>query len=182
MPEMSPGFRRLCTSPAYQLVAGALGTRWVLQGRRPAGTGLEIGGGGGALAGRLLSRFPDLRLVVTDDDPEMVAVARRRLAAFGDRAVVERADATALRFPDGGIDLVLSCGMLHHVGRWPAALAEAVRVLRPGGDLLGYDVLDTGPIRRLHGATRGTPVLPAVADSLGKPPDFSGLAPCPLAH
>ncbi len=30
------------------------------------------------------------------------------------------------------------------------ALAEAVRVLRPGGLLLGYDLLDTAPARLLH--------------------------------
>jgi len=30
------------------------------------------------------------------------------------------------------------------------ALAEAIRVLRPGGLLLGYDLLDTAPVRLLH--------------------------------
>jgi SAM-dependent methyltransferase len=40
--------------------------------------------------------------------------------------------------------------MLHHVAGWPRAVAEAVRVLRPGGRLVGYDVLDTAPVRWAH--------------------------------
>lgn len=50
--------------------------------------------------------------------------------------------------------------MLDHVGAWEKALAEAVRVLRPGGPLLGYDLLDTAPTRLLHvGKGRGTGLL-----------------------
>jgi SAM-dependent methyltransferase len=50
--------------------------------------------------------------------------------------------------------------MLHHVGAREGALAEAVRVLRPGGLLLGYDLLDTAPTRLLHvGEGRDTRLL-----------------------
>jgi SAM-dependent methyltransferase len=40
--------------------------------------------------------------------------------------------------------------MLHHAVAWEEALAEALRVLRPGGRLIGYDLLDVTPIRLLH--------------------------------
>jgi SAM-dependent methyltransferase len=40
--------------------------------------------------------------------------------------------------------------MLHYVAAWEKALAEAVRVLRPGGLLIGYDLLDSTPVRLLH--------------------------------
>jgi SAM-dependent methyltransferase len=45
---------------------------------------------------------------------------------------------------------VLSFAMLHHVGRWEQALADVVRVLRPGGRLAGYDLVDTQVNRLLH--------------------------------
>ena len=46
--------------------------------------------------------------------------------------------------------------MLHHVMAWQHGAgrshpgAPPIRVLRPGGLLLGYDLLDTGPVRLLH--------------------------------
>ena len=75
---------------------------------------------------------------------------RRTLAPAGDRASVERADAAQLPFVDGRFDVVLSAAMLYHVVAWENALAEAIRVLRPGGRLIGYDLLDTAPNRLMH--------------------------------
>jgi ubiquinone/menaquinone biosynthesis C-methylase UbiE len=46
------------------------------------------------------------------------------------------ADATALPFSDGRFGAVLVCHVLHLVRDWRRALAEAVRVLRPGGVIL----------------------------------------------
>jgi ubiquinone/menaquinone biosynthesis C-methylase UbiE len=40
--------------------------------------------------------------------------------------------------------------MLHHVVDWERALAEAARVLRPEGLLVGADLLATLPARLLH--------------------------------
>lgn len=37
---------------------------------------------------------------------------------------------------------------------WAQALAEAVRVVRPGGEVVGYDLLATLPLRLLHQAER----------------------------
>ena len=62
----------------------------------------------------------------------MVATARVWLTPCADRARVRRADATDLPFPDDTFDAVVSFIMLHHVIDWEAAVAEAIRVLRPG--------------------------------------------------
>jgi len=97
------------------------------------------------MAAQLLRKFPELRMVATDYDDEMVATARRRLATFGERATVQRVDATALPFPDGRFDVVLSFAMLHHVMDWQYAVAEALRVIRPGGQFLGYDLMHAAP-------------------------------------
>ena len=147
---MSSRAKTLLTSAPYRLIARRMLLPWVLQGEQPSGEGLEIGAGSGAMTARLLAAFPDLHMVATDYDTDMVATAQRVLAPFGDRAAVERADATDLPFSDGRFALVLSAAMLHHVGAWERAVAEAVRVLRPGGVLIGFDLLDTAPIRVLH--------------------------------
>jgi SAM-dependent methyltransferase len=115
---------------------------------------LEIGAGGAAMATRLLATFPDVRLVVTGYDPDIVAAAQATLPPFKDRASTQRVAAAAVPFADGRFNLVLSFGMLHHVIDRERALAEAVRVLRPGGELVGYDLLDAAPFRLMH---RGAP-------------------------
>jgi ubiquinone/menaquinone biosynthesis C-methylase UbiE len=150
MPTMSKVESAWCRSAPWRLLAGRAILPWALQGRTPTGDVLEIGGGSGAMAAQLAARYPDIRLTVTDFDGAMVQAARERLAPFADRVAAQRADATALPFEAGSFDRVLSFIMLHHVIQWERAIAEAVRVLRPGGFLLGYDLLATGPARLVH--------------------------------
>lgn len=89
------------------------------------------------MADHLLAMCPGLRMTVTDYDEAMVGVARTRLARFADRVCAQQADATHLPFPDDRFDAVLSFIMLHHVIAWEIAVDEAIRVLRPGGVLIG---------------------------------------------
>ena len=145
MPEMSALAKAVCTSSPYRAFARLIVLPWALQGLSPSGEGLEIGSGSGAMAAQLLRKFPELRMVATDYDPDMVASAQRALASFGERANVQRVDATALPFDDRRFDIVLSFAMLHHVIDWERAVAEAVRVLRPGGQLVGYDLVHAVP-------------------------------------
>ncbi len=150
MPEMPPSAKATLTSLPYRLFARRIILPWILQDVRPTGEGLEIGAGVGAMSAQLLTLFPKFRMVATDCDTELVGMAEQVLSGFGRRASVQRADAARLPFQDGRFDLVLSAAMLHHVVDWDQALAEAVRVLRPGGRLVGYDMLDTVPIRLIH--------------------------------
>ncbi len=160
MPEMPPLARALVTSPPYRLVARRVLVPWVLQGLVPTGEGLEVGAGGGAMTAQLLTAFPSLRMVATDYDDAMVAAARRVLAPFRERAGVQRADAAGLPFGDGRFSFVVSAAMLHHVPAWESALAEAIRVLQPGGILTGYDLMDSAPARVLHfGESHDTQLL-----------------------
>jgi ubiquinone/menaquinone biosynthesis C-methylase UbiE len=104
------------------------------------------------MAAELLAAYPGVTMTVTDFDAEMVAGANRRLAAFADRTTTRQADATALPFDDGTFDVVVSWIMLHHTIEWEKALTEAIRVVRPGGHVVGYDLLSTAPVRALHQA------------------------------
>jgi ubiquinone/menaquinone biosynthesis C-methylase UbiE len=139
-----------CRSAPWRTFARRAVLPWALQGFRPEGDVLEIGAGSGAMAAELLALHPDVRLTVTDVDDQMVEAASARLSQFGDRATARYADATALPFPDSTFDAVLSWVMLHHTLEWEKALTEAIRVLRPGGQLVGYDLLSTAPLRSLH--------------------------------
>lgn len=150
MPAMSRVEAAFCRSAPWRLLAGRVVLPWALMGHRPTGRVLEIGAGSGAMAAEVLRAHPDVTLVATDVDEAMVAHARVRLAPFGERAEAQLADACALPFGDASFDTVLSWIMLHHTIRWEEALAEAVRVLRPGGWLVGYDMIDTRAGRRLH--------------------------------
>ena len=142
----------VCRSAPWGFVARHIVVPWALQGAELSGDALEVGCGSGAMAAEVLRRFPDVRLTAIDVDESMVAAARRRLGPFGDRARVRRADATALPFDDGSFDATLSFTMLHHVVDWELAVGELVRVLRPGGRLLGFDLLAdrVGRVERGH--------------------------------
>jgi ubiquinone/menaquinone biosynthesis C-methylase UbiE len=150
MPAMSRFQSAFCRSAPWRGFARRVVLPWALHGFRPDGDVLEIGAGSGAMAAELLAMYPDVRLTVTDVDGAMVDAAAARLSQFGERASARRADATALPFPDGAFDAVLSWVMLHHMLEWEKAVAEALRVLRPGGRFVGYDLLSTAPLRRLH--------------------------------
>src|SRR5437588_12346733 len=154
MPAMSPFEPAFCRSAPWRLFARRLVLPWALQGIRPRGRVLEIGAGSGAMAAELLAMFDDITMCVTDYDDAMVSAAAERLGPFGTRAECRQADANALPFSDASFDTVLSWVMLHHTMAWEKALAEAARVLRPGGVLIGYDLLASRPLELLHQAER----------------------------
>lgn len=154
MPTMSRFEAAFCRSRPWRAFARRLVLPWSLQGPRPEGHVLEIGAGSGAMAAELLAVHSEITMTVTDFDQEMVDAAAERLSRFGERVTLRQADTTALHFPDGSFDIVLSWIMLHHTVEWEKALAEAVRVVRPGGHVVGYDLLSTAPLRLLHQAER----------------------------
>jgi ubiquinone/menaquinone biosynthesis C-methylase UbiE len=150
MPAMSTLERALCRSLPWRLFTRRVVVPWAIGPTELRGDVLELGSGSGAMAEELLERYPSIRVTATDVDPAMRAAATRRLERFGDRARVQEADATQLPFSDASFDGVVSFIMLHHVIAWEDALAEASRVLRPGGMLAGYDLMRSGPNRLLH--------------------------------
>jgi len=152
MPIMPVGERVFCRTALWGVLARRAVLPWALGGVAVSGDVLEIGGGGGAMAAGLLAHYPRAQLTVIDLDPVMAGATRARIAGFGARATVRVGDATALEFDAASFDVVTSFLMLHHVGRWEAAVAEAVRVLRPGGRFVGYDLLGTAASRALHHA------------------------------
>jgi ubiquinone/menaquinone biosynthesis C-methylase UbiE len=102
--------------PLREALAGAPGRRLV-----------DIGGGTGNYARAL--RDEGWEPLVIDREPAMLAQA----AAKGLETVA--GDAQKLPLQDASVDAAMLVSMLHHVEDQPAALAEACRILRPGGRL-----------------------------------------------
>ena len=99
---------------------------------------LDAGSGTGALAFAIAPLVGEVMAV--DVVPELLTQARRRAAAFGNVTFVE-GDVTKLELPAGSFDLAASTRTLHHVSRPELAMAELVRVTRPGGLVLVVDQL-----------------------------------------
>lgn len=96
---------------------------------------LDLGCGTARGAQALRRRYRKARVVGIDIAPGMLAAARQRLWPW-QRMPLVCADAAALPFASGSVDLVYSNLMLQWCDDLPGAFAEIRRVLRPGGLLL----------------------------------------------
>lgn len=139
---------------------------------------LEIGCGTGNLTIRAKRAQPAAELIGSDPDP--LALARAERKAHGLSGIrFERAYAQELPYAEGEFDRLLSAMMLHHldIDIKKAALAEALRVLRPGGSLHIVDVggavtPDDGLVARLmlhneHAADNLGDSIPQLLRSVG---------------
>lgn len=107
---------------------------------------LELAAGTGRVTAELVRELPEAEVVATDLNPAMVEHGMLRVPG----AHWQQADAQSLPFPDRTVDLV-ACqfGVMFFPDK-PAAFAEARRVLRPGGHLVGnvWGTLDSHAFER----------------------------------
>ena len=108
------------------------------RGDRPFGL-VDVAGGTGDIAFRVVAAGgPGTRVTVCDINPEMLAVGRERAIERGldDAVAFVDGNAEALPFPDRSFDACTIAFGIRNVPRIDAALAEAYRVLKPGGRFL----------------------------------------------
>lgn len=99
---------------------------------------LDIGTGAGHVL--LLAGRKAHAAIGVDSSREMLNVARRNLFQAGLRnCQVRHADMMSLPFEDGAFSAVTASMVLHFTEHPEAAIAEAARVLRPGGRLIVID-------------------------------------------
>jgi demethylmenaquinone methyltransferase/2-methoxy-6-polyprenyl-1,4-benzoquinol methylase len=124
---MSGGLHRLWKDAAVDWLAP-----------RPGMRVLDVAGGTGDLAFRILARQRSAHVTVLDLTPSMLAEGRRRAEAqaLSPRLSWVAGDAMTLPFPNASFDAYTISFGIRNVTRPEAALAEAFRVLRRGGRLL----------------------------------------------
>lgn len=111
--------------------------------KEPFDAVLDVGCGTGAVLALLHEKYPDRRYVGLDLTPEMIEVARTKVAP-GMEFVV--GDAENLPFDEASFDAVLCSNSFHHYPNPAAFLAGALRVLRPGGRLILRDYTSSDPV------------------------------------
>lgn len=118
-------------------------------GSRPVGRLVDLGTG----TGRMLELFGGdaARAVGVDRSPEMLRLARAKLAEAVPTAELRQGDLTALPLGDGIADTVILHQVLHFVPQPGPALAEAGRLLAHGGRML---IADFAPHEREELRTR----------------------------
>ena len=140
---MEPGYRDLATRMEIQDAAESL---------------LDLGGGDGRLAIAMARRYPNLRQIVSADiSQDMTRRARKRIAncALSSTISAECSDMHALPYGDARFDAVVSFGALHHARRPQVVLAEAYRVLKPGGRMCLIDGHGRPSFETVRKAVRG---------------------------
>jgi len=143
---------------------------------------LDCGAGGGAFASEMSGH---LQVTAMDDHEESLELLR---ASLPPDAVV-RGGCTRIPFPEGSFDIVTALDVLEHIPDDRAAVAEMIRVLKPGGLLVltvpalmslwsDWDVslhhqrrylknnllrlMNASAIRRLHAAYINVLAVPAI--------------------
>ena len=125
----------------------------------PGAACLELGCGNGEVAAGIVQAFSPGRYIATDYDREQIEMAGQTLARRFPEGIprgleLRTADALRLDFSGESFDAVFAFAMLHHVGPTHGdvkgmmdALTECDRVLRPHGQFVYRDFMNTAKIR-----------------------------------
>ena len=110
-------------------------TEAIMGGLAAGATVVDVGSGTGTQAIALTRARPDAHVIAVEGDPRAEALAQRKAGA--ERVDWRRGLANALPLADASAERVVMSLLLHHLppDSKCAALAEARRVLRPGGEL-----------------------------------------------
>jgi 2-polyprenyl-3-methyl-5-hydroxy-6-metoxy-1,4-benzoquinol methylase len=121
-------------------------------GAKPGEQILEVGCGSGRYT-RELARTGAL-VTATEYAPSPLAQAERNVGELAPRVVFRLEDAQSLSFADASFDKVLLSEVIEHVSDPGRAVAEAARVLRPGGLLVVSTPSRFSPLNLAYGVKR----------------------------
>jgi ubiquinone/menaquinone biosynthesis C-methylase UbiE len=103
---------------------------------------LDVGTGTARIPIALCQRATRIEVEAIDLADHMLALAAQNVERAGlqSRIRVTRVDAKATPWPEGAFDAVVSNSIVHHIPEPPRVLAEAWRLVRPGGLLFVRDL------------------------------------------
>ncbi|WP_421121251.1 methyltransferase domain-containing protein [Aquihabitans daechungensis] len=104
-------------------------------------TVLDVGSGFGGTMEALDARFSDVVLIGLDIDERQLALCRDLAPSPGNHLLWIHGDGCALPLASGSVDHIVSIEAMWHFPSRTAFLAEAARVLRPGGSIVVVDLL-----------------------------------------
>ncbi|MGW4630763.1 class I SAM-dependent methyltransferase [Streptomyces rubiginosohelvolus] len=131
--------------PAYAAAAEMLGLR-------PGDAVLDAGcGTGRALPALRAVVGPEGTVLGADLTPAMLEAAAR--AGRGASGTLLRADVARLPLRDGALDAVFGAGLISHLARPEADVAELARVVRPGGALALFHPIGRAALAARQGRT-----------------------------
>jgi SAM-dependent methyltransferase len=141
---------------------------------------LDLGTGTGSAAARAaLAVAPGGAVTAIDISPEMLAMARHRIASMGlSNITFQEGRAEEIPAPSGQFDAVLASLSLMYVIDRNAAAREIARVLRPGGRLVaavwgGPEEADIVLLQQTAGSFAPKPPVPGVGPgALADPSEF----------
>jgi ubiquinone/menaquinone biosynthesis C-methylase UbiE len=115
----------------------------------PGETILDVGCGTATLALMVKQMHPETTVIGLDVDLKILEIARQKALDTGVEINLHAGEAFRLPYPNHCIDRLLSSFLFHHLAteNKRRALAEAFRVLRPGGEL---HVLDFGKPHNIY--------------------------------
>jgi len=118
------------------------------------GPALDIGSGMGITARALAHRGLAVVSIDLNPDDQQVAAALTGDADGASRIRYVQADAARLPYPDGHFGCAVAIDVLHHLEAGAPVLAEAVRVVKPGGTIILADFSPDGfaMVARVHAA------------------------------
>lgn len=141
----------------------------------PGARVLDVATGTADLALAIAARHRDATVVGLDPSANMLAVARRKIAAagFADRISLVSGDAQALPFAAAAFDGATIAFGIRNVRDRSRALAELARVVRPGGRVCVLELSEPrggvlGPLARFHVHT----LVPAIGALLSSGAEY----------
>jgi ubiquinone/menaquinone biosynthesis C-methylase UbiE len=138
-----------CAGPEWANIVEHELLPWAVGDRDLGDDVLEVGAGPGLTTDVMRLRVP--KLTAIEIDHELAEKLRKRLE--GTNVTVVEADATQLPLEDNRFSTATNFTMLHHVPSpelQDKVLSEMCRVLRPGGLIIGTDVVPSDTLDEFH--------------------------------